>query len=113
MCGGVIPYQADIGKGTFITYHGLGVIINKRAVIGENCRIRQHVTIAANDEGVPVIGNNVQIGAGAVLIGKIVIGDNVKIGANAVVLHDLPSDCTAVGMPAKPVKFNYAVESSD
>ncbi len=109
MGGGVIPLQTSIGKGSFITYHGGGVVINKQAVIGENCRIRQHVTIASNNEGAPTIGNNVQIGAGAVIVGKIYIGNNVKIGANAVVLSDLPDNCTAVGMPAKPVKFNDVV----
>ena len=104
--GSVIPFQAEIGEGTFITYHGLGVVINKQAVIGKNCRIRQHVTIAGDGDGVPVIGDEVQIGAGAILIGKIHIGNHVRIGANAVVLHDLPDNCTAVGMPAKPVKFH-------
>lgn len=53
-----------------------------------------------------MIGDNVQIGAGAVLVGNIHIGNNVCIGANAVVLRDLPDNCTAVGMPAKPVKFS-------
>lgn len=55
--------------------------------------------------GVPVIGSNVEIGAGAVLIGNIHIGDYVRIGANAVVIEDIPDNCTAVGVPAKPVKF--------
>lgn len=104
--GGVIPYQTEIGKGTVITYHGLGVVLNKKAVIGENCRIRQHVTLASNEEGAPVLGNGVQVGAGAVIVGNVHIGDNAKIGALAFVNKDIPANCTAVGVPAKPVKFN-------
>lgn len=89
-----------------ITYHGLGVVLNKKAVIGENCRIRQHVTLASNEEGAPVLGNGVQVGAGAVIVGNVHIGDNAKIGALAFVNKDIPANCTAVGVPAKPVKFN-------
>ena len=50
----------------------------------------------------PVIGNDVFIGTGAKIIGGVTIGDNVKIGANAVVVKDIPSGCTALGIPAKP-----------
>lgn len=49
----------------------------------------------------PVVGNNVLIGAGAKILGGVRIGDNAKIGANAVVLHDVPANCTAIGIPAK------------
>lgn len=56
--------------------------------------------------GVPVIGNNVHIGAGAVLLGDISIGNNVFIGANAVVLEDIPNDSIAVGIPARIKKCN-------
>ncbi|MNG29745.1 Serine acetyltransferase [compost metagenome] len=75
-------------------------------MIGENCVIRQGVTIGNRKSGddVPTIGDNVDIGAGAVIIGKIKIGDNVKIGANAVVLKDVPDNCTAVGNPARHIK---------
>lgn len=104
--GGVIPYQTEIGKGTVITYHGLGVVLNKNAVIGDNCRIRQHVTLASNADGAPVLGNGVEVGAGAVIVGNVYIGDNAKIGALAFVNKDIPANCTAVGAPAKPVKYN-------
>lgn len=106
MFGGVIPYQAQIGEGTFITYHGLGVVIHKNAVVGKNCIIRQNVTIAGGNGGVPQIGDGVEINAGAVLLGPIHIGNNVRIGANAVVNTDIPDNCTAVGMPAKPVRYH-------
>lgn len=100
----VIPPSAKIGKGSFITYHGLGVVIHKDAVIGENCIIRQNVTIAGNDFGVPQIGNNVEINAGAVLVGNISIGDNVRIGANAFVNKDIPDNCVAAGVPVRIIK---------
>ena len=45
----VIPPSVSIGKGTFFTYHGLGVVVHKNAVIGKNCCIRQHVTIAGGE----------------------------------------------------------------
>jgi serine O-acetyltransferase len=52
------------------------------------------------DQRAPVVGNNVDIGAGAKLLGPIRIGDNVHIGANAVVLRDVPDNSVAVGVPA-------------
>jgi len=83
--------------------HGLnGITISPFAKIGKNCTIFQHVTIAVgNDARSPVIGDNCLIGVGAVIIGDITIGDNVKIGANCVVLKNIPSNCTAVGVPAR------------
>lgn len=105
--GGVIPFQADIGKGTIIGYQGLGVVIHKKAVIGRDCSIGQNVTLGGGGRvpGVPTLGNNVHIGAGAMVIGGVHIGNNAIIGANAVVNSDIPANCVAVGAPAKPVKF--------
>lgn len=97
-----------IGDGaTFATRpllpHGInGIVIHPTAKIGANCTIHQQVTIGTNKNNVSAeIGNNVFIGAGAKIIGEIKIGDNVKIGANSVVLCDVPSNCTAVGCPAR------------
>ena len=89
--------SVEIGEGTQFTHHALGVVLHYRTVIGRNCVIRQHVTIAGNSTGVPVIGDNCEINTGAVLIGGIKIGDNVRIGANVFVNTDLPDNCTAVG----------------
>ena len=88
------------------------MVLNKSAVIGKNCRIRQHVTLASNAEGAPVLGDGVEVGAGAVIVGKVHIGNNVKIGALAFVNRDLPDNCTAVGVPAKPVKFHSSENES-
>lgn len=107
----VIPYQADIGEGTVFGYQGLGVVIHKRCVIGKNCHISQNVTIGGTSGlyEVPVLGDHVSIGAGAVIIGPVRIGHNVVIGANAVVITDLPDNCVAVGVPARITKENSTI----
>ena len=86
--------------------HGLnGVIISHFATIGSNCTIFHQVSIAQDEyNNAPIIGDNVLIGAGAKILGNVKIGDNVNVGANAVVVHDVPSNCTVVGIPAKIVK---------
>ena len=96
-----IPYSAKLGQGVDLVHGGLGCVIHDEAIIGENTRIFQNVTIAGGpDGGVPIIGKNVYIGSGAVILGGVTIGDGAKIGANAVVLKDVPIGATAVGVPA-------------
>lgn len=89
----------DLGRGALFksvpTFpHGLyGIIISPDAIIGKNCRIYHQVTIGNDDrdkKNVPIIGDNVTIYPGAKILGKITIGNNVKIGANAVVTRDVP-----------------------
>lgn len=81
--------------------HGLnGIIIAHDAVIGKNVTIYQQVTVGHKNNGAPKIGNNVEIGAGAKLLGNITIGNNTKIGANAVVLRNIPDGCLVAGVPA-------------
>lgn len=109
-CTGIeIHPGATIGKGLFID-HGMGVVIGETAEIGDNCLIYQGVTLGGTgkDKGKrhPTLGNNVMVGAGAKVLGPFKVGDNVKIAANAVVLKELPSDCTAVGVPARIIKKN-------
>ncbi|MBP7055545.1 MAG: serine acetyltransferase [Candidatus Omnitrophica bacterium] len=96
-----ISPRADIGKGLLI-YHFGGIVVHESAKIGENCTLHHGVTIGNKEPGgkAPVIGFNVCIGAGAKVLGNITIGDNCKIGANAVVVSSIPSNCTAVGIPA-------------
>lgn len=102
-----ISANIQIGKKTRFEHHGLGCVVHENAIIGENCKIFQNVTIGArwpsncSDDGVPIIGNNVQIGCGAALLGKIHIGDGAVIGANAVVITDIPNNTLAVGVPAE------------
>jgi serine O-acetyltransferase len=97
-----LPCEVEVGRNFVIDHFG-GIIVSGYAKFGDNCRIRNNVCVGLRhiDEPVaPVIGNNVDIGAGAVLLGAITIGDNVLIGANAVVITDVPSNCIAIGVPA-------------
>jgi serine O-acetyltransferase len=84
--------------------HPYGVVINSFAKIGINCTVYQNVTIGSDKEGnVPVIGNNVTIYPGAVLIGKITIGDNCVIGANSFVNSTFGANSVIAGSPAKTI----------
>lgn len=98
-----IGVSAKIGKRLIIEHFG-NIIIHGAAVIGDDCIIRQGVTIGNRyidfPYDAPVLGNFVNVGAGAKIIGKVKIGDSVSIGANAVVIRDIPSGCVAVGVPA-------------
>ena len=97
-----LPCEAAVGRNFVIDHFG-GIIISGYAKFGDNCRIRNGVVVGlrrVDEKFAPVIGNNVDIGAGAKLLGPIQIGNNVIIGANAVVLCDVPSDSIAVGVPA-------------
>jgi serine acetyltransferase len=95
---------ARIGRRVRIEHQG-GIIIDGNSVIGDNCLIRQNVTIglAQQGTGAPRLGRGVQIGPGAVLAGDITIGDRARIGPNAVVLVDLPADATAFAPPARQI----------
>jgi serine O-acetyltransferase len=95
----------EIGPGLFFL-HGFATIVSAKS-IGNNCWINQQVTIGyTTPEGAPVIGNNVRIYAGAKILGDIKIGNNVIIGANAVVVKNIPDNCTVVGVPAYIIKRN-------
>lgn len=101
-----VSCKAQIGDNTKFHHHGLGCVVHDNAIIGKQCTIFQNVTIGSkwpdgHCEGkAPTIGNNVLIGAGAVLIGNITVGDRAIIGANAVVTIDVPMGSMAVGIPA-------------
>lgn len=97
-----LPCEAVVGRNFVIDHHG-GVIVSGYARFGDNCRIRCGVVVGlahVDEPCAPVIGDNVDIGAGAKVLGAIKIGDNVRIGANAVVVRDVPDNYTAVGVPA-------------
>jgi len=100
--GITIPRGCQIGKGLRI-YHFGCIVLNPETQMGENCTLRHGVTIGnrTGDHDVPVIGNNVEFGAGCKVLGDIKIGNNVVIGANAVVIKDVPDNHAAVGIPAK------------
>lgn len=97
-----LPKSASIGPGLRIWHFG-GIFVHPQAVIGANCTIRQGVTIGNRVEGgpAPVIGNDVEMGAYAQILGGIRIGNGCRIGAMSVVLESVPDGATAVGIPAR------------
>lgn len=103
-----IPYQAKIGRGSTFGYGGMGVVIHSKSIIGVNCTICQQVTIGGGNSrfpGVPVIGNNVYIAKGSIVMGGITIGSNVTIGANAVVTKPVSDNAIVAGVPAKILRI--------
>jgi serine O-acetyltransferase len=98
-----LPCEVIVGRGLIIE-HAFDIVISGDAVLGDDVVLRNGVTIGLRHRafrGSPVIGNRVDIGAGAKILGPITIGDDVSIGANAVVLTDVPANSIAVGIPAR------------
>ena len=106
---------ATIGRKFFID-HGMGVVIGETAEIGDDVLLYQGVvlggTSAEKRKRHPTIGNNVVIGAGAVVLGAIKIGDNSKIGAGSVVINNVPPYSTVVGVPGRVVG-EHKIERTD
>lgn len=104
MASGIdLPCEARVGRRLVIEHFG-GIVVSGDAVIGDDVRLRHGVTLGLRRTGVPgapVIGDRVDIGAGAKILGPVTIGDDAVIGANAVVLRDVPPGALAVGVPAR------------
>ena len=105
--GITIGVAAKIGR-RFTIEHSGAIVVHGNAQIGDDCVIRQGVTIGnrrlEDPFGAPMIGHRVNIGAGAKILGRLTIGDDAEIGANAVVINDVPAGATAVGVPARILK---------
>jgi serine O-acetyltransferase len=102
-----ISSQATIGEGLYIGHIG-GVHVNPEAIIGKNCDIAHRVTIGASAmgrKGAPTVGDEVYIGTGATLIGKIKVGSRAKIGANTLVIDNIPEGATVMGVPGRIMVF--------
>lgn len=100
LAGADIPLNCSIGGGLLLP-HPNGVVVHPEARVGPNCLIFQQVTLGTLESGgTPVVGGQVDIGAGAKLLGAIAVGDHAVIGANAVVTTDVPPNHVAVGIPA-------------
>lgn len=100
---------ARIGRRVKIAHQG-GIVIHRFADIGDECVIRQNVTLGAASEAThqlgPRLGTRVDVGAGAVIIGQVRIGDGAKIGPNTVVTMDVPPEATVFGNPMRILPAN-------
>lgn len=99
-----LPYSAKVGR-RVIFEHQHGIVVHGQTVIGDDCIIRQGVTLGIRNmerlTEAPVLGRGVNVGAGAKIIGPVNVGDGAAIGANAVVLKDVPAGALAIGVPAQ------------
>lgn len=107
-CGISLTYTVKVGRRVRLWHHG-GMILHAHS-IGDDCHIRHCTTFGvsrthANGQ-IPIIGNRVDIGVGACILGNVNIGDDAVIGANAVVLNDVPPRGVAVGVPARIIRIN-------
>ena len=111
-----LPYSAQLGRRVVIEHQSC-IVIHGDCVIGDDCIIRQGVTMGNRyldrPFDAPKLGKRVNVGAGAKLFGNITVGDGASIGANAVVLIDVPAGATAVGIPAKIINSKKSEESSE
>jgi putative colanic acid biosynthesis acetyltransferase WcaB len=99
-----LHWRTKVGEGLRV-FHGFGLVVHSSSVIGSNVILRHNTTIGVKrtDRGdrAPIIGDRVDVGCNAIILGPIRIGNDVTIGAGAVVLTDIPDGCVAVGNPAR------------
>ncbi len=103
-----LPYTVNLGRRVVIEHQG-AIVIHGYCTIGDDCILRQGVTLGnrylERPLDAPVLGDRVNVGAGAKIFGAITLGNNVQVGANAVVLQDVPAGATVVGIPAKIIQL--------
>lgn len=93
----------QVGPGMYVQ-HGFATIITAKS-IGKNFWVNQQVTVGyTNDDDAPHIGDDVTLGAGALVLGDVTVGDGATVGAGAVVVKDVPPESTVVGVPARAVR---------
>jgi serine O-acetyltransferase len=105
--GTQIYRETRIGEDLHLV-HAWNVLIHPDVVIGDRCTIMHEVTLGTNEpgrEGVPRIGNDVFIAAGAKILGPVTVGDGAVIASNSLVLSDIPPGTTAIGVPARLLRF--------
>lgn len=114
-----IPRTTSLGHRVKIA-HQSGIVIHPDAVIGDDCVIRQNVSIgaAAGDAArftgqAPVLGRNVSVGAGAVIVGGITVGDNAVIGPNVTVISNVPEGARVMAAPPRTFKLPQAVQNRE
>lgn len=111
-----LPWQTRVGPNLRI-FHGFGLVVNDRVVLGEGVILRHLTSIGVKGTGefgtgdVPRIGNYVDIGSHVVILGNVVVGDHAKIGAGSVVVKDVPAHAVVVGNPARVVRIEEEVKT--
>lgn len=102
-----LPYTVKLGRRVRIWHHG-GMVLGARA-IGSDVHIRHNTTMGllSRDDltAKPTIGDRVDIGVGACILGEVTVGNDTVIGANSVVVKDVPPNSVVFGVPARPVKL--------
>ena len=102
-----LPYTTTVGRRVVIE-HQSGIVIHGATVIGDDCIIRQNVTLGNRNLDRPLeaprLGARVNVGAGAKILGGVTVGDDAQVGANAVVLRDVPAKALVAGVPGRIVK---------
>jgi putative colanic acid biosynthesis acetyltransferase WcaB len=111
-----LPWKTRVGPGLRLD-HGQALVINDGTVIGSGCHLRSSTTIGnkrkpdGSYSGCPVIGNGVDVGSNAVILGEITIGDHAVVGAGAVVVHDVPGRAAVAGNPARVLRIQPSESS--
>lgn len=115
MCCAELDAYCKIGAGLRLPHGANGIVIHKESVIGNNVTIYHQVTLGgrnALDSKPPTLENNVEVFAGAKILGSVTVGEGATIGANAVVIKDVPARCVAVGVPARVINKKFAPSPS-
>lgn len=111
-----LSYSVQLGRRVVIEHQG-AIVIHGDCAIGDDCIIRQGVTLGNRyidrPFDAPKLGTRVNVGAGAKIFGNVTIGDGANIGANAVVLCDVPTGATAVGIPARIIESKQKEDSGE
>lgn len=106
-----LPYTVKLGRNVVVEHQG-AIVVHGACEIGDGCIIRQGCTLGLRrlDDltAAPILGEDVQLGAGAVILGRIRLGNGVRVGANAVVLNDVPPGTTVWGIPATAARPSAA-----
>ena len=113
LMGAELPHEVWCGPGVKLEHGGRGVIMHPSVSIGAEATIYHRVTIGVRDaRPAATLGDRVELGVGAVLLGPVQVAEGTRVGANAVLLTDTEADCTYVGAPARRVGEKRFVETS-